>query len=65
MLVDQNEKKTGLSKTGITKEILRVNPMARNIDIAKVIGCSANIVAQAKANIKNFQSCGKYENDAS
>ena len=53
LLADQNEKRTGLSKTGIAKEIMRVNPEARNIDIAKMLACSTRIVAQAKSDMRS------------
>ena len=44
--------RTGLSKTGIAKEILRVNPEARNVDIAKMLECSISLIAQAKSDNK-------------
>lgn len=52
LLVDINEKKTGLSKTGIAKEIFKVNPKARNIDIAEILNCSTRIIVQAKSQVK-------------
>lgn len=54
LLRDQNEKRTGLSKIGMAKEIFRINPEARNIDIARILNCNDAIPSRAKKQIKNI-----------
>lgn len=49
LLANQNEQRTGLSKTGIAREIIRTNPEVRNIDIARMLKCSDRIIAKARS----------------